>query len=1003
MKVRVRRRVAGKGALGRRPLPVWICTLLLCAFAEPARARQLIPGTAVETYSGFEGRTVADVDISASPRMNLDTIRPLIRQKAGQPFSSAAIQQSVTALQATKRFTEIQVSIGFTSKGLEVLFVLQPTSYVGMLFFPGADRSIPYVELMQAANIPEQTPYYAALLRQGKEALLAFLHKQGYFAATVEPEIEREDAYRIVNIVFRTDLKARAKIGSVEMQGLSAQQASQALQGLRSFWSTLRGRSLKRGERYSPPRLQKATNYIVTSLQKRHRLAAVVRNISTNYNSDTNRANVTFQVSPGPVVYVKLHGAHVSQKTLLSQVPIEQEDTVNRFIARQGEQNLLNYFQEQGYPHASVNFEYQQKPSGVTIIYDARLGARYSVKEPQFEGNRHYDEDRLEAAVAVKETHSILGFRIIGGKFSQALVNQSVSSLKALYQRAGYESVSVMPKVTEKGKGIHVAFTIVEGPQDRVGTFRIEGNRTQPLNVLSDHKPLNLQPGKPYSPHLLNQDRNRIVASYLNLGYLDAKFSSKVTPSTADPHVMNVIYIIHEGLQGHISNVVTVGAKTTKPGFMQAVIRPEVSAGKPLSQGGFLTAESDLYNLDVFDWASVRPLEPIINPSGNELVVRVHQSKRYTMDIGGGIEIIPRSANIPVGEVALPVLPVIGLGSKYTVTQKSFFGPRGSFALARHDIFGRAETATVSTVLSRLDQSGEFTYSDPRLLSADWGSLFGVSAERSTENPIYTDVVEQASYQAEKAFKGTKPRNLIFRYSFQKVDLSNIIIPDLVLPQDQHVRLSTVSAEYLRDTRDNPLDARHGMYQTFNVGITPTAFGSSANFIRLLGQNSFYVPVARWLTWASRISAGFAIPFADSRVPLSERFFSGGPDTLRGFPIDGAGPQRPVQVCSVPSNPSTCTIISVPVGGDMLFIFNTEARFPVGLLHGLGGALFYDGGNVYNNINLHQLASDYTNTIGAGLRYRTPVGPVRFDVGYRLTPIPGVQALQYFVTVGQSF
>jgi outer membrane protein insertion porin family len=1002
MSAALRRCVARKKACHSGLPAIGACALLLCVFAGRAGG-QLLPGTAVESYAAFEGRSVASVDISASPKINLDTIRPLIRQKAGQPFSSAAIQQSVTALQQTKQFTEVQVSVGFTSRGLEVLFVLQPTSYAGMLFFPGADRSVPYVELMQAANIPEQTPYYDELIPEGKEALLAFLHKQGYFEATVDPEIERDDAHRIVNVIFRTNLKARAKIGTIKIEGETPQEESQALQGLSSFWSRLRGRSLKQGEGYSPTRLQKATTYIVSSLQQQHRPAASVGTISTDYDADTNRADVSFKVNPGSIVHVQLHGAHLSQKKLLGQVPIEQEIAINEFIARQGEQNLLNYFQSQGYPHAAVKFQYQQQPTGVIIVYDAKLGVRYAVKEPKFKGNHHYDEDQLEKLVAVKQTHSILGFRIIGGKFSQALLNQSVTSLKALYQRAGYTSVAVTPKVTERAKGIHVTFRIVEGPQDRVGTFRIEGNHTQSLDALSDHKPLNLQPGKPYSPYLMGQDRNRIIASYLNLGYLDATFNSQVTPSPNDPHVMNVVYIVDEGRQGHISNVVTLGANTTRPGFIRGVIRPEISPGKPLSQGNFLSAESDLYNLDVFDWASVKPLEPTVNQAENELLVKVHESKLYTMDIGGGIEIIPRSANIPVGEVALPGLPPIGLGSKFTVTQKSFFGPRGSFALARHDIFGRAETATISTVLSRLNQSGEFTYSDPRLFRADWGSLFSLSAQRSTENPIYTAVVEQASYQAEKAFKGAKPRNLIFRYSFQRVDLSNILIPDLVLPQDQHVRLSTVSAEYLHDTRDNPLDAHHGMLQTFDVGITPTAFGSSANFIRLLGQNSFYVPVAPWLTWASRISAGFAVPFADSRVPLSERFFSGGPDTLRGFPIDGAGPQRPVQVCSVPSNPSTCTLISVPVGGDMLFIVNTEARFPLGLMSGLGGVFFYDGGNVYNNINLHQLASDYTNTIGVGLRYKTPVGPIRFDVGYRLTRIPGVQALQYFVDVGQSF
>lgn len=87
----------------------------------------------------------------------------------------------------------------------------------------------------------------------------------------------------------------------------------------------------------------------------------------------------------------------------------------------------------------------------------------------------------------------------------------------------------------------------------------------------------------------------------------------------------------------------------------------------------------------------------------------------------------------------------------------------------------------------------------------------------------------------------------------------------------------------------------------------------------------------------------------------------------------------------------------------MLFILNSEARFPLPLVSSLGGVLFYDGGNVYSNINFSQLVSNYTNTLGFGLRYKTPVGPVRFDIGYRLTSVPGVKALQYFVTLGQAF
>jgi len=174
--------------------------------------------------------------------------------------------------------------------------------------------------------------------------------------------------------------------------------------------------------------------------------------------------------------------------------------------------------------------------------------------------------------------------------------------------------------------------------------------------------------------------------------------------------------------------------------------------------------------------------------------------------------------------------------------------------------------------------------------------------------------------------------------------------------------------------------------------------------VRFLGQASFYKPITPWLTWANNLRAGFAAGFGDNGyVPLSERFFSGGPDSLRGFPVNGAGPQRPVPVCSNPADLSTCSLISVPAGGLMLAIINSEARFPIKLVDNLGGVVFYDGGNVYSNINAHQFVSQYTNSIGIGFRYHTKVGPLRLDIGRNLNPVPGLKATQYFVTLGQAF
>jgi outer membrane protein assembly factor BamA len=243
---------------------------------------------------------------------------------------------------------------------------------------------------------------------------------------------------------------------------------------------------------------------------------------------------------------------------------------------------------------------------------------------------------------------------------------------------------------------------------------------------------------------------------------------------------------------------------------------------------------------------------------------------------------------------------------------------------------------------------------------------------------------------------------LQLRYNFNKTTLSHLLVPELVLSQDQHVRLSTWSGTLIRDTRDKPLDAHRGSFSTVNLGITPTALGSSANFAKLFGQYAYYKPIHS-VVFANSIRLGFATPFSGSFVPTSQLFFSGGGTSLRSFPIDEAGPQRLVPFCNVLQGVSGCVNVTVPVGGRQLFILNSEARFPTGIMKALGGVVFYDGGNVFSAVNFNNFLNNYTNTIGVGLRYATPIGPIRFDIGRNLNPVPGINPLQYYITIGQAF
>jgi translocation and assembly module TamA len=303
-----------------------------------------------------------------------------------------------------------------------------------------------------------------------------------------------------------------------------------------------------------------------------------------------------------------------------------------------------------------------------------------------------------------------------------------------------------------------------------------------------------------------------------------------------------------------------------------------------------------------------------------------------------------------------------------------------------------------------LDLQGTATWNIPSVLDSSWNSNLSLSIQRTSENPLFTARLGTGILQFQKFLDADKAKAIFLRYTFSRTILTNLLIPDLVPPEDQNVRLSGFSASFVRDTRDAPLDAHKGIYESIESDLYPSALGSNTNFVRFLGQVAYYRRIFGESTvWANSLRVGTEFAFSGAHIPLSQTFFSGGGSTLRGFPLDGAGPQRAVPVCSNPSDPTTCSQITVPVGGPQLVILNSELRFPLGILPKLGGAVFYDGGNVFPSVGLQDFFSRYSNNVGGGLRYSTPVGVIRFDVGHNLNSVPGLSATQFFISLGQAF
>lgn len=980
-----------------------ILPLTLCAQSGPTASPQQAPRTApqvLQTLPSYEGQNVTTVELAGQPGLNIADYQNLLAQKPGTPFTRDKVDQTIEALQHTARFHAVELEIRPEPAGIRVIFVLQPAMYFGVYEFPDATRGFAYSRLLQISDYPPRGAYTPVDIDNARQALETFFHRAGFFTATVKPVEQIDHTHGLVNVQFTTDLGRRAKFGDVKISGTTPQETEFLRSKLHSWMSRLKSASVIRGKTFSPKHLKNASTYLEDQLMKQHHLAAQVRLIGAAYDPATNHADVEFSVKTGPVVNVRVEGAHLWSWTRNKLLPVYQQAGLGPELIQEGRQNLASHFQKAGYFGVKVTTQVTQDPNGQTIVYQIVKGPRHKFSDLDIVGNQHFDKKDLVGHVKVSPGHLFSH-----GSYSEQLLHQSVKNLESYYKANGFSGVKVMPQVKSEPNGnLEVTFRIVEGTQDVVETLDVQGNDTTPQDQLANGG-LKVVPGQPYSQKLVDDDRNRIMQNYLERGYLNATFRATAKPVGKDKHRLQVTYLIQEGPRVQTAKVVMLGRKDTRATLIDR--ETALTPGAPMREDRLLESENKLYNLGIFDWAEIDPRRTITTQTQEDAVIKVHEAKKNQITYGFGFEVVNRGGSIPSGTVALPGIPPVGLPAKFKTSQKTFWGPRGNFTYTRKNFRGKAETITLGGLAGRLIQRFSVGYLDPHWRFTNWSSNFTLSGERNAENPIFSSRLAEAGWQLQRALNKDKTNNLFLRYTFRETGLTRLLLPDLVPPQDRHVRLSTLSASFVRDTRDNVLDATKGMFETAEIGINPSWIGSNVNFARFLGQTAYYRKVSRDIVWANSLRLGLEQAFNGSHVPLSERFFSGGGSTLRGFSLNGAGPQH--DVCISTTGTATCDAkISAPLGGNQLFILNSELRIPIPmdlpLVHkNLGFVTFYDGGNVYQKVGFHNFWSQYTNTVGIGLRYKTPVGPVRIDIGHNLNGPPGIKSTQIFVTLGQAF
>jgi outer membrane protein assembly complex protein YaeT len=905
-------------------------------------------------------------------------VEALLLTPVGAMLEPARVRETVFHLMNLRRFENIVVvTTPAGDEAVSVTFVVVPRRAFDGIVVRGR-LGVSERQLRNA--VPERftdAPTRARMDSAAERMRLALVDR-GFRSATVSASLVEGDRAGTVRLAFDVDAGERSRIGDVVLEGT----AHRPLPLLRERLGLTQGASFDRTA------IDRRVSDELDELRRRGHFQARIDVDPLEARGDL--IDLRLLVDAGPVVTVRFEGDEVP-RDVRSRFALDGEAGFDEDLLEDAQRGLERYFRDQGYRQARV--QYRRNPEGdrVTVTFDVVRGPLHRVDEVVIAGARALPESDLAALVPL----------VPGEAFVETVLDGAERAVRDHYLARGFSAVRVTTSVEIAGTSsgpsgpvelVRPTIVINEGPSLTIAALEFDGRQALPEAEL--RAAAALAPGQPFAERTALAARDAIEQRYRSLGYRDVLVTPHAEPVAGDDGVV-LRFTLTEGPQIRAGKVLVTGNRRIDTSTIEREL--VIAEGEPLAPERLVESQRRVAALGLFRRVDVTEVE---QPGRNtrDVVVAVEEAPPTTIGYGGGIEagsrLVAESADAPA-------------------TERVEFAWRTFFEIGRRNLFGKNRSVNLFTRASLRRKNASFDQEDPsgRSLGFNEYRIIGTFREPRVfdwrANAQLSGFFEQAirpsfSFarrvaRAEVATAIASGVNLIGGYAYdhtrlfdEQISESDRPLIDRLFPQ---VTLSVFSVSALRDTRDDPLDPRTGTLVGLDQSLAARAVGSEVGFIKSFVQGALYRRLGPRAVLAARAQLGLARGFARPvprltvegtpvldpaglaiietvrDLPASERFFAGGATTVRGFALDRLG------------NDATLRDDGFPIGGNALIVLNAELRFPV--WRSLGAAAFLDAGNVFPFVSDVDF-SDVRASPGLGLRYLSPLGPIRVDLGFKL-------------------